>query len=77
MSSDKDAARGKRKSKGGKAAKPRRKSAVIVPLDDEARAARRVSLARTKLAEAMKDPELRDQLVQAIRTMIRDGRDER
>lgn len=76
MSNNKGADKGKRKSKSSKAAKPRRKSAVVVPLEDEARAARRVTLARTKLAEAMKDPELRDQLVRAIRTMIRDGRDE-
>ena len=74
MSNDKDAGKGKRKSKSGKPAKSK-KSAVIVPLDDEARASRRVSLARTKLTEAMKDPEIRDQLVQAIRAMIRDGRD--
>lgn len=75
MSNDKDAGKGKRKSKSGKAAKSKKKSAVVIPLDDEARAARRVSLARTKLTEAMKDPEIRDQLVQAIRAMIRDGRD--
>ena len=74
MSTDKDAAKGKRKSKGGKSNKAKKPS-VVVPLDDEARAARRVSLARTKLTEAMKDPEIRDQLVQAIRTMIREGRE--
>ena len=74
MSNEKDAGKGKRKSKSGKSAKSK-KSAVVVPLDDEARATRRVTLARTKLTEAMKDPDMRDQLVRAIRTMIRDGRD--
>ncbi len=74
MSKDKDVGKGKRKSKSGKSAKPK-KSAVVVPLDDEARAARRVTLARTKLTEAMKDPDVRDQLVRAIRAMIRDDRD--
>ena len=74
MSDEKDAAKGKRKSKSGKSGKSK-KSATVVPLDDETRAAKRITLARTKLTEAMKDPEMRDQLVRAIRTMIRDGRE--
>ncbi len=76
MSEDKKAGKGKRKSKSGKVAKSK-KSAVVVPLNDEVRASKRISLARAKLTEAMKDPEMRDQLVRAIRAMIRDGRDER
>ncbi len=76
MSDDKKAEKGKRKSKSGKPAKSK-KSAVVVPLNDEVRASKRISLARAKLTEAMKDPEMRDQLVRAIRTMIRGSRDER
>lgn len=74
MNKDKDSAKDKRKSKGGKPAKPK-KSSVVVPLDDETRAARRISVARAKLTAAMKDPDMRDQLVQAIRIMIREGRE--
>jgi len=74
MSDKKDAPKGKRKPKKAKTAKPK-KSSVVVKLDDEKRAAKRASIARTKLTEAMKDPEMRDQLVQAIRAMIREGRE--
>ncbi len=71
MSNEKNAPKGKRKAKGSKPVKVG-KSAVVVPLDDDARAAKRITLARAKLSEAMKDPELRDQLVRAIRTMVRE-----
>ena len=74
MSDEKDAPKGKCKSKKANTAKPK-KSSVVVKLDDGKRAAKRASLARTKLTEAMKDPEMRDQLVQAIRAMIREGRE--
>jgi hypothetical protein len=59
----------KPKAKSKKPAKT--KVSAEEPADDEARASKRVALMRDKLSGAMQDPLMRDQIVKAIREMLR------
>jgi hypothetical protein len=70
----------KRKKKTKEAAKTSQPNKVAaraledIERDKELSAEKRVAAMREKLKKSMEDPEMRDQIVRAIRTMLNEGR---
>ena len=65
--------KGKRSPKTKQANMSTASAPVLARENDERVAEKRVALMREKLKKSMEDPEMRDQIVRAIRTMLNEG----